>query len=197
MTGRGGWPLGPALPLTPALPLPLLTSFGTAERRRLQSPSCERERGKGAELEVKGEQDLTSDWHPGPGAPVGLPGHAQPGPPPCPALGGWRLRAPPTARDPRGGRWTLQRADLPSLCKVSLRPSPASRPSAVPRVRCTRGSRQNPAHPAKPLTAVAPLRGLGLGWGRGSHPSPGAGVPLLGDEDGQHLGMPREARPAG
>lgn len=114
-----------------------------------------------------------------------------------PSLRRVEAAGPPTARDPRGGRWTLQRADLPSLCKVSLRPSPASRPSAVPRVRCTRGSRQNPAHPAKPLTAVAPLRGLGLGWGRGSHPSPGAGVPLLGDEDGQHLGMPREARPAG
>lgn len=149
MTGRGGWPLGPALPLTPALPLPLLTSFGTAERRRLQSPSCERERGKGAELEVKGEQDLTSDWHPGPGAPVGLPGHAQPGPPPCPALGGWRLRAPPPPGTLEGGDGLCRERTCPLCARSASGPLPPAAPQQCPGFAAREGpARTRPTPPS-------------------------------------------------
>lgn len=96
------------------------------------------------------------------------PGHTYPVGSRC-----WQVEhawPPCTAQDPlKGRKWTLQKVDLPSLCQLRLRPPPASRPSAAPPGHPAMRVLPEPPPPHKPLTAMAPPRGLGLSLGRQSH----------------------------
>ena len=95
---------------------------------------------------------------------------------PHPAPGGGVCTAPHMAGTLWSGGSGRCRVDPPALCQVSLRPSPSSRPAAVPLVHHMVRVLLEPTHPTNPQTLTAPGRGWGLGLGRGGHSCPGAGT---------------------
>lgn len=94
-----------------------------------------------------------------PRAPSGASRHAHPtGPGGHPAPGGWSVHG----LGPSRGEEVDAEESRPALSvQVSLGPSPTSQPATVPSAHCVARVLTEPSHPTKPLTVVAPLRGLG------------------------------------